>query len=186
MTNNEKNEIAKLLTATAKSFDKDLSPDVVSMMVGDLEDLPAPAVKAALESYRKNPKSLTWPRVAQIRAIVNPVQSPESLANEAASRIRQAISDFGWIAPVKARAFIGELGWKVVERSGGWQYLCENHGVELSPLTFHAQARDLARALVESANLDLFDKPVQIPHKDKSQLESAGAIVKSLLDHNKK
>lgn len=167
LTNNEKNEIGRIYAATCKSFDKILDPDVLKLQIEDLADLEFSQISAALTKYRTDPKNNFWPRASKIRELIFPKQSIETLSNEAASRIRQAISEHGWSNPVGAKIFIGELGWKIVQRSGGWQYLCENHGVELSPLTFHAQARDLAKAMLESESLNLTDEPIMLSQSNK-------------------
>jgi hypothetical protein len=171
MTNNEKTELAKIYAATCKAFDKSLEPDVLRMQIEDLSDLDFSKVVAALAKYRQDEKSITWPRAGKIRALVNPLMSRDSLANEAASRIREAIGLFGWPNGDQARKHIGELGWMVVERSGGWSYLCENHGVELQPLTFHAQARDLSKAILESKEVGVLDQPIQIEKSESNVLD---------------
>ncbi|WP_289460478.1 hypothetical protein, partial [Klebsiella pneumoniae] len=74
--------------------------------------------------------------------------SPATKAQEVSGRIREAISKFGYANQQDAREYIGSLGWKVVERFGGWIYLCENHGLDLNPLTFFAQARDSVISII--------------------------------------
>ncbi len=164
----QRNRFGKLLITTAKLYGNTIDYDVTRLIIDDLQDLNFEMCCVAMERFRLNAKNKTWPRAAEIRAIVNPTVSPEAKANEAASRIRSAIGTYGWSQPAEARLYIGELGWKIVERSGGWSYLCENHGVELSPLTFHAQARDLGKAMLESASLGEFDKPIGIPAPSKN------------------
>lgn len=149
LTNEQKTEIARIYALTCKAFDKTLDADVLKMQVEDLSDLDFEQIKKALENYRIDEKSTIWPRAGKIRALVNPVMSADAVANEAASLIREAISKFGWPNGSEARKFVGELGWAIVERSGGWSSLCENHGLSINPLTFHAQSRDLAKAIIE-------------------------------------
>ena len=163
LTNEEKNQLNKIYAATCRAFDKILDADVLRMQIEDLADLDYQKILNALNLYRRDEKSVSWPRANKIRTLVNPTQSTETLANEAASRIRLAISLHGHSNPSAARAMIGELGWRIVERSGGWQYVCENHGLSLNPLTFHAQAREIAKALLESEKLGLSDVPINLP-----------------------
>lgn len=173
LTVTEKNNISQLYAATCKAFDKTLEPEVLKMQVEDLSDLDYLQIVDALTAYRRDGKNIHWPRANKLRELIIPKQSKESLANEAASRIRKAISDFGWCNSTKARAYIGELGWAVVERAGGWQFLCENHGVDLNQLTFHAQARDLAKAIIESSELGIHDQPIALPDiKNKPQIDN--------------
>ena len=183
MTQNERNEIGITLVNMSTYYGKTIDKNVIKMMVQDLEDLEFLDVINAFTSYRRNPANIHFPLPAKIRAIVNPKQSPDALANESASRIRKAISDFGWNNSQQARDFIGELGWKVVERSGGWMHVCENHGLSLSPLVFHAQARDLAKAICESEILGIGDQPIQLPNK--SQNEQITSFVAQLSEAKK-
>jgi len=163
MTTEEKNKLSKIYDSTCKAFDKILDSEVLKMQIEDLSDLNFNQVVYALSKYRTDAKNNTWPRANKIREIINPTRTHETMANESASRIRKAISDYGWCDPTGARNYIGELGWQVVNRAGGWQYICENHGVLLSPLTFHAQARDLAKSICESEILGFGDQPVALP-----------------------
>lgn len=149
LNNDEKNKLSSIYAATCKAFDKVLEPEVLKMQIEDLSDLTFEQISIALKKYRNDEKSITWPRASKIRAIINPTLSIDSSANEAASRIREAISKFGWCNSLEAQKFIGELGWAIVERFGGWSYLCQNHGLDLNPLTFHAQARDTIKAVLE-------------------------------------
>ncbi len=177
LTTHEKNELSKTYASTCKIFDKVLEPDVLRMMVEDLSDLDYNQILTALNQYRRDEKNTQWPRASKIRAIVNPKQSTESLANEAASRVRSAITKFGWCNPSQAKDYIGDLGWEIVTRSGGWGYVCENHGLELNPLTFHAQARDLAKSIIESAHLGKHDQPIQIPDSNKQQISNVTKLI---------
>lgn len=152
------------------------------MVVEDVEDLDFEKCLNALTVYRRDPKNKTWPKSSDVRAIVCPVMTPDAQANEAAARIREAIGKFGWPDPVGARKHIGELGWKVVERSGGWQYLCENHGSELNALTYHAQSRDLAKALIEAQNAGKLDQPISLGSTPKNALEGRGTSNSGLIN----
>lgn len=118
---------------------------VVEMYLEDLNDLPEQEAIVGYHTYRRNPKNKTFPLPAQIREILRPELSisPEAKAREIAARISGAIVRFGYPNPSGARSFIGEDGWAIVERQGGWSYLCENMGVNVDPGTYQAQTRDL-------------------------------------------
>ena len=180
MTDQQKSALGVYIANTAQFYSKEFSKAVVSMMVQDLEDLDFNKIIDAYTRYRRDGKNVFFPMPAKIRDLVNPTQSKETLANEAASRIRKAIGDFGWCNPLEARGYIGELGWAVVERAGGWSYVCENHGVDLNPLTFHAQARDLAKSMAESSELGVFDQPISLPKPTNSVLRIVSSIVKKV------
>lgn len=165
LTVEQKKHITQIYDNTCKAFDKILDPDVLRMQIEDISDLDYGSIVNAISVYRRDGKNVTWPRASKIREIINPKQSKESMSNEAASRIREAITKFGWCNIEQAKTFVGELGWAVVQRSGGWQYVCENHGLELNPTTFHAQSRDLAKSMAESAELGIFNQPIGIPER---------------------
>lgn len=143
------NALKETIILTASYYGRTLSPQVLAMYVEDLEDFPPADVIAAYKAWRRNPKNTQFPLPAQIRGIIQPEVDPDSAAREIASRIVGAISKCGWSNPTGAREYMGEVGWEIVRRFGGWTYVCENHGVSLQPAAFMAQARDLARAQLQ-------------------------------------
>lgn len=138
-------KIKEAIHITARYYGRKIDDDVLLMMAEDLADLCEDEVIAAYHSYRRNPKNRVMPLPAQIREIVQPEIDVDSLAKEIASRIAGAIPKYGWSNAAAARAFIGDDGWRVVERFGGWVYLCENYGLSVDAGTFYAQTRDLLR-----------------------------------------
>lgn len=142
MNQEQRNRLGKAIAYTAAYYSRELQREVVSMMVDDLADLPFDAVEAAYQSFRRDPKNKSFPLPAQIRDIVAPVETPEERAREIAARIEGAIVKFGYPNGNAARAYIGEDGWSIVERYGGWSHLCQNHGLSISPASFHAQVRE--------------------------------------------
>lgn len=86
--------------------------------------------------------------------------SPQDKGREVADRIWTAISKFGGYQPEKAKEFIGDLGWLVVEMSGGWSDVCN---VELSDEGIRkAQWRGSAEVYAKKGGLGeapTFDKP---------------------------
>jgi hypothetical protein len=181
LTANEKIEIAKIYSATCKQFDKVLEPDVLKMQVEDLADIQFLKIVHALNEYRLDPKNISWPRANRIRQIINPIASEESVANEVASRIRHAVPKYGWCNRNEAMEYIGEMGAAIVERMGGWQYVCENLGLVLNPATFHAQCRDLAKSIQEQAKLGIYNQPIGISLQNKpSELNPAHNLILQL------
>lgn len=129
---------------TATYYGKDLEDAVILLYADDLKDLNELDCINAYIVYRKNPKNRTFPLPSHIREIVNPKQSisEERLAAEIAGRVSGAIVKFGWANPSDAKAFIGQTGWAVIERRGGWRYICENVGLSINPGVFEAQVRN--------------------------------------------
>lgn len=155
-------KLRETIVLTAMYYEKTLNEQVLEMYVNDLAGLNERQVILAYEVYRKDPKNMRFPLPAQIRAICEPPVDDDSLAREAASRIVSAVRTIGYPSPGVAREYIGELGWKVVERNGGWMSLCQNL-MEDQIGTFQAQARDLARAQIQFARAGRIDEAPALP-----------------------
>lgn len=153
LTLEEKKEITRLYDLTCKAFDKNLERDVLKMQVEDLEDLNFNDIHNALIQYRRDSRNQFWPKANKIRELINPKMSIDAQSVAIATKIREGITTYGWANLRAANANLGEMAWVVVERLGGWQYICENHGLNLNPGTFHAQARDVAKSLLESNSI---------------------------------
>ncbi len=138
--------LKELIVLTASYYGKTLSAPLLEMYVDDLSDLPTDQVALAYRAYRRNPKNTQFPLPAQIRGVVAPELDPDSIAREVAARITAAIPKYGYANSIDARAYIGEIGWSIVERQGGWPYICERHGVSIDPTAFQAQTRELAKS----------------------------------------
>lgn len=154
LTQNERNQLAQQILNLSIFYGKyDLTKEQISTYISVLENhfkKEYDIFALALDSYSKDSKNKFFPAPANLTQYINPETSPDAQANEIASKIRQAISEIGYVSPTRAHLFIGDIGWQVVQRSGGWQYLCENHGASLSPLTFYAQSRDTAKSIIEN------------------------------------
>jgi hypothetical protein len=148
-------EVMKELIQLASYYGKNLSEVQLNLYADDLEHLEKHVlVKAALE-YRRNPENKFFPLPAEILKLAGNEysQSPREKADVVANRIWDAIARFGWNNPDKARAYIGELGWKTVEMAGGWVGMCETSDIENKNIII-AQTRDLAMAAQSSYNVD--------------------------------
>lgn len=157
------------LVLTAKLYDRDLDRDVARLVIGDLQDLDFQECLNALDAFRKNPKNKTWPRAADIRSMVKQELDDETKGRLAAARALEAVSKFGYSNPVEAKEYIGELGWKAIQRFGGWTYVCENLGVDINITSFQAQIRDIAIATQKAAFLGFEDKPIGIEKSENRQ-----------------
>jgi len=162
MNISERNEIALILTNLAEYFGRNISRAVVMMMVDDLEVYPMEQIQAAIKKYRQNPKNRAFPLPAQLIDTMSPELNSKNEAVESAAQVIQAVSKFGWSNPEMAKEYLGQLAWRIVERFGGWRYVCENLGVSISVGTFQAQARDLAIATIERSEMGLDNMSPQI------------------------
>lgn len=157
------NQILEAIVLTAAYYGRDISPDVLRMYADDLSDLRPESVIEAYTVYRRNPKNRTMPLPAQIREIIEPQVDDDTLAREAASRIVAAVPKFGYMQGQAAKSYVGELGWRVVDRYGGWQTVCRNLGDTLDVGTFQAQAREIARAQATLARAGRHNEPPSLP-----------------------
>lgn len=166
MTNEQRQTIGKLWIAIAEMNGKEISSTALSLMLSAIQDLDAERVILALNDWARTSKQARHPLPAEIRALAAPATDPDAEAREAISRVVAAVSKFGWSNADNARAFTGELGWHIVERFGGWSYLCQNLGVSIDLTTFQAQGRDLAKATISRGPQGLENAP-SLPASDK-------------------
>jgi hypothetical protein len=178
--NNQRNVFANEYVLTCKLYDKDISFDLAKLVIEDLRDLNAEDCFAAIISFRKNPKNKFWPKASDVRGIVVPEISDESLAEQAAKKIPEAIKKFGWPQPNEARAFIGEIGWSFIMSRGGWTNVCQNLGSEWDIGIFHAQARQVAKSEIEYRKFNEKENEFLFPpsrRNDDPGLISAGKLM---------
>lgn len=155
-------ELKALIVATSAYYGQKLDPTVIAMYAEDLVDLPIEQVRDALLQIRRDPKITRFPLPAVIRDRIQPADTVEADARDAASRIVAAISRFGWPNGERARGYVGELGWLVVERQGGWQNLCQ--AVETDDIgILQAQWRELAVSLIKRAKAGTLNLPPSLP-----------------------
>lgn len=145
---------AKNYTVTAKMYDKSLDFDVCQFTIDDLQDLDFQKCLESLVIYRKNSKNKTWPKASDIRAIVDVYSDTSSSGKLIAASILEAVSLYGYSNSNKAKSHIGDLGWKAVSKFGGWEYLCNNLGVNINVGTFNAQIREICIALTSTSLSD--------------------------------
>ena len=175
MSENERKEIAELWFNLARMYGKEIPPAALTMMLNAVEDLPFESLKTSLHAWASKSKIARHPLPAELREMVNPEPDVKAKANFIAGRIRESISKFGYTNPSEASAYIGPDGWKVISRSGGWQYICENHGTLLDPGIFHAQIRDQLEAELKFGT-ELLEQPLLDAPQNESQRQIAALV----------
>jgi len=103
-----------------------------------------------------------FPSVKSIAEIIVPSINDDFEAIESAARIVQSVSKYGYSAGNEARRFMGELGWRIVERFGGWRTVCETMNSE-NIGTLQAQFRQLAKSQIHRAKIGMGDIAPVIP-----------------------
>ena len=140
-------ELKKLILQNAALYDAQMNEMKLALYAQLLKDVPIRECARAFHHFANEKGRRFLPMPADILDFLDPKRDPKIEAREAASRVIEAISKFGYPSPEKAKAYIGELGWRLVERFGGWQTLCEQTGVDMNVNTLLAQMRDVGEAM---------------------------------------
>lgn len=178
-------ELKTLILAMTAYYGQQIPDEVIAMYAEDLSDLPIEAVRHAMSELRRDPKVTRFPLPAVIRDRIQPADTDEMNAQEAVSRVIQAVGRFGWTNGPAAREFVGDLGWKIVERDGGWQTVCQSLNEENLGV-YRAQWKGLALTLLRRAKLGLVDGP-SLPVGPGGGLQPLfGSVLKQLDEGGKK
>ncbi len=172
MTQDERNKVGTAIAFTAQYYGREFKKEVLAMMVSDLEDLSATAVLEALNAYRRDPKSKTFPLPAQIRDLISPEINPEAEARELLGRVKSAITQFGYMQEESARNYIGNTGWQIVRDAGGWLNLCNSDFLVNDSM--QAQARNRLIDVVKyGEKLSIaVDSKIKISNEDRLRIEA--------------
>lgn len=161
--------LKKLIVGLAAYYGHQIDEFVVGMYAEDLVDLPLENVLRAAREIRLDPKNTRFPLPAVIREKACPKVNDTDVARDVAARIFKAIGRHGhnwsdkdknW--PAEPIAELGELGFEVAKRLGGWCRICEL-SAEVNPGTFMAQLRDLAEATIKAAKAGMLTQAPALP-----------------------
>lgn len=178
-----RHKIATLVTGLAEYYNKTLTAGQIEMYVEDLISLSPEELHTAVRDYRRRPENKWFPLPAELIGLVRPDVSPEQNAIDAVSRIVESVSKFGPYRTVDAKSNIGELGWKVVQRDGGWINVCQNL-TEDNLGTTRAQWREMAKSISARAHAGVLDSAPEIPKSVYSKLGvDPQKLLKTLEDH---
>jgi hypothetical protein len=152
-----------ILIENAVYYDAPMNEARLRVFACDLEDLPVEAVEQVYRKLRQEKGRRQMPLPGEVRSQIAPEEvSEEDLARNAVSRLIEAVAKFGWINPFGAKSHIGELGWLVVQREGGWTRVCEELNTDNLP-TLRAQWRDLAISLARTAKAGKLHQAPALP-----------------------
>ena len=151
----------------AEYYNVKLSKVQLDAYSDDVKGFSGKDLKLAFELYRKDPENQYMPRPNQILKYVNNTISTISTANEVVSRINYAISRIGYPYRDEAREYIGEIGWYIVVREGGWEEVCRNSDIKAQRHR-NAQWRDLAVAVIERSQVGKIEEPPRLPEPRKT------------------
>lgn len=176
MTEQERQSLKALLVTTAYYYAQQIRDEVLQMMVDDLNDLPFDLIVSAIKESRRDPKITRLPLPAQIRNRIQPVVSDEDEAREAAARIISAVSQCGHSGGSGARSYIGEVGWEVVRRQGGWVSICESMSHQ-NKTHMQAQFRDLALSIIHRSRSGTLELPPALPQPSWDKLRAGEQLM---------
>jgi len=92
--------------------------------------------------------------------------STKNRAEAEIEKVFKAFSLYGYNSPEEAKAFLGPVAWKAIERMGGWYNVRTREG--FNPQVFRAQLLNALQSLVESESREF--QFSQIESKRVSQL----------------
>lgn len=151
-----KADVVRALLVSAELYQREFSEAAARLLVEDLAEFPPGAVLQALSRCRKELR--TFPTVSEIAGrIPGCAIDPKHQAQLIAGKILKCITRLG---PYKARevhAELGDVGWEVVQQSGGWETICSLTDRDVS--MNRAQWVRLSESLLESG---FTDRPKQI------------------------
>lgn len=178
-------KIKEAIILTAAFYNYNLKPEVLLMHVEDLSEHKEQDVLIAYNKYRKDPKNKSMPLPAQIVDIISPTVTDESKARDLAAKISESIVRFGYSNAEAAKNYVGSLGWELVRRSGGWSYLCSEHGLTINPSSFDAQIRNRALDAIRFGPSLGFDIVKEIEYSPKGEIEIQAEIQRQKIDFYK-
>jgi hypothetical protein len=156
-------KLKKALVLTAAYYSKDLTEQLLELYVEDILSygIEEERILIAINNYRKDPKNRIFPLPAQLmelfvekRALIEPID----LGRDISIRIVGAVSKYGYTSPGEAKTYIGKIGWEIVNRYGGWDYVCKNLGVTLDVGIFQSNVREVARAQCEYQGVSSYEQ----------------------------
>jgi hypothetical protein len=162
-----------LLNVFAHNSKTPLSQMLIAIYDKAMEPYGYERAVAAMNILIMECRSWQMPTPHQIVEKINNKPSRISEANEVAGRIMQAISDYGYTRGSEAHDFIGDLGWQVVRRFGGWTSLCCDMGLTLDPSSSRAQMRDIALALMDINDHRSIEEAPKLTHSGDKKLDTA-------------
>lgn len=159
MSTKKLSELKTMWLGLSLYYRQQLNKDQVRMYAEDLQDLELSDVGRAIQSLRQDPTQKFLPMPSQVREKI--IGNANEDAQDSASRILEAIARFGYTNISDAQNYIGELGWAVVVREGGWQSICERTKSDDIPI-LKAQWREMAKVFRAKSNRGNFLNPPKL------------------------
>lgn len=159
----ERENLIGALLVLSEACQRNISKELLSAYIENIKPHYVEASKFLRLKLREVRGPNSFPSIAEILEGIGlkKVEAKDE-AREASTRIVDAVSRFGHTNHDLAKKYIGELGWLVVQRQGGWVSLCDLLTYDNMP-TLQAQWRELAVVLQGKALAGTLDQPPGLP-----------------------
>lgn len=177
---NERNVLSKKILELSFLYGKEITPEFISMFITSMDNhfkMNLTKYLGALEKYTKDSKNKYFPTPMSLTEYLDPKLDDSDNAKLLSLKINEAVSKFGYSNYELAINFIGPIGKRVVERFGGWNYLCENLGSNIQTGMFIAQAREV---IISMQKENIYLENEQIEYKNNNSTQLVSSIIKDL------
>lgn len=123
MSDNAK-AIKRLILGLAEMYGEQFTELRLGIYAGALQDLTPAQVEYAVSEIAKDPSLTRFPLPAIIREKIIPTLTLENAANELVGRALEAVARFGYVDPIGAKEYLGEIAWRALPNENGWQDFC--------------------------------------------------------------
>lgn len=172
MNAEEKREIRRQIGIASTYYRANINSDTIELYMKILEKYSFKQIMFAITTYAQNPKSRFMFLAADLIEIIDPQPTDDSLSREIAAKISSAVTKFGWCNSEEAKNYIGEIGWRVIEKRGGWAHICQNLRTD-EIASFDAQNRELAKSAIIAHNNPKFSELLESASKGMALPESS-------------
>lgn len=117
-------QVEAVLSVLASLYDKELTKDAIKLYVSILNQVSYPEIKKAVQLWVADSSNKRFPLPAELLSMVR--NTDEEIAQETAAKVKVAVNKYGACYPemlARAKNYIGEIGWQLVEEEGGWHHL---------------------------------------------------------------
>lgn len=152
----------------AEAFGTQLTPGRVATYCEALAELQGRDLDALYRAILR-----TSSRFPSVKEVFDAAETNETGGTLIANKIHEAVGRFGWNNAQEAAQWLGPQCWNIVQRLGGWPYLCENMNARNVHM-FVAQTRDLVKEVDYTEKTDI-DSPPQLENNKVAQLASSAA-----------
>lgn len=155
-------KIIKIVTACANVANKQIDDFGMDIWVESMMNMTDEEFDRALEFLRTCYREQRLPKITDVESYAKQQLAGEEESQRAVDLIAEAIIRYGYTNPDRAKAYIGEFGWKLVSEIGGWTNICSIESMR--DLDFAKTSwLKTAKILHKRAALGIIDKKPELP-----------------------